>query len=146
MPSAQERSLGTNSSAPEVRDSPRLGCVKYLNARPLIYGWPGEVRFDHPAVLCDLLAANQLDLALVSSFEYLRNPIYSIVDGVSIASHGPVYSVFVAHRGAIARKLVQHARELRGDENAEVFVACVFRDFARCVHSHVTQVLIEEYS
>jgi predicted solute-binding protein len=84
-----------------VRDSPRLGCVKYLNARPLIYGWPGEVRFDHPAVLCDLLAANQLDLALVSSFEYLRNPIYSIVDGVSIASHGPVYSVFVAHRGAI---------------------------------------------
>jgi len=24
----------------------RIGCVKYLNARPLIRGWPGEVDFD----------------------------------------------------------------------------------------------------
>jgi chorismate dehydratase len=44
------------------------------------------------------LAAGDLDVALVSSFEYLRNPIYSIVDHVAIASDGPVYSVFVAHR------------------------------------------------
>jgi predicted solute-binding protein len=88
-------------SAPELRGSLRLGCVKYLNARPLIYGWRGEVRFDHPAALCELLAAGLLDVALVSSFEYLRHPVYSIVDGISIASDGPVYSVVVAYRGAI---------------------------------------------
>ena len=41
-------------------------------------------------------------MALVSSFEFLRNPIYRIVDGVSIASDGPVYSVVVAHRGKFA--------------------------------------------
>jgi chorismate dehydratase len=77
----------------------RVGCVKYLNARPLIRGWPGEVEFDHPSALCQRLAKGQLDVALVSSFEFLRNPIYRIVDDVSISSDGPVYSVVVAHRG-----------------------------------------------
>jgi predicted solute-binding protein len=79
--------------------SVRVGCVKYLNARPLIRGWPGNVEFDHPSALCQRLAKGELDVALVSSFEFLRNPIYRIVDGVSISSDGPVYSVVVAHRG-----------------------------------------------
>ncbi|MFL6590687.1 MAG: menaquinone biosynthesis protein [Chthoniobacterales bacterium] len=77
----------------------RIGCVKYLNARPLIHGWPGDVVFDHPTALCDRLAAGQLDVALVSSFEFLRNPVYTLVDGISISSDGPVHSVFVAHVG-----------------------------------------------
>ena len=80
----------------------RIGCVKYLNARPLIRGWPGEVTFDHPSALCRKLAHGELDLALVSSFEFLRNPIYRIVDNVSISSNGRVYSVVVAHRGDIS--------------------------------------------
>ncbi len=80
----------------------RIGCVKYLNARPLIYGWPGEVVFDHPSALCERLAAGALDVALVSSFEFLRNPVYTLVDGISISSHGPVHSVFVAHSGDLA--------------------------------------------
>jgi chorismate dehydratase len=77
----------------------RVGCVKYLNARPLIRGWAGNVEFDHPSALCQRLAKGQLDVALVSSFEFLRNPIYRIVDDVSISSDGPVYSVVVAYRG-----------------------------------------------
>jgi chorismate dehydratase len=80
----------------------RVGCVKYLNARPLIHGWPGEVILDYPSVLCDQLAHAQLDIALVSSFEFLRNPIYRIVDGISISSRGPVYSVIVAYRGELS--------------------------------------------
>ena len=80
----------------QTTQPPRLGCVQYVNARPLVRGWPGLVEFDHPSVLCRRLAAGQLDVALVSSFEFLRHPIYSIVDGVAIASNGPVYSVFVA--------------------------------------------------
>lgn len=79
----------------------RLGCVKYLNARPLIHGWNGPVHFDHPSTLCRQLAAGELDVALVSSFEYLRNPIYEIVDGLAIASDGPVFSVVLAHLGPI---------------------------------------------
>jgi chorismate dehydratase len=85
-----------------VQASLRIGCVKYLNARPLIHGWPEKVIFDHPSTLCAKLAAGALDVALVSSFEFLRNPIYSLIDGLSISSAGAVYSVFVAHQGDFA--------------------------------------------
>ena len=80
----------------------RVGCVKYVNARLLINGWPHPVKFDHPAALCMQLARRDLDVALVSSFEFLRNPIYQIVDGISISSDGSVYSVVVAHLGDIS--------------------------------------------
>jgi predicted solute-binding protein len=81
----------------------RVGCVKYLNARPLIRGWQGPAEFDHPSALCKRLANGELDVALVSSFEFLRNPIYRIVDDVSISSDGPVFSVVMAHRGEISQ-------------------------------------------
>jgi predicted solute-binding protein len=81
----------------------RIGCVKYLNARPLIRGWLGRVDLDHPSALCKRLANGELDVALVSSFEFLRNPIYPIVNDISISSAGPVYSVVVAHRGEISQ-------------------------------------------
>lgn len=82
-------------------DSFRIGCVQYLNAQPLIHGWPGHVVFDHPAVLCRKLANAELDVALVSSFEFLRNPVYAIVDGVAVAAASQVYSVFLTHAGPI---------------------------------------------
>ena len=81
----------------------RIGCVGYLNARPLIEGWPGTVRFDHPAALCAQLAAGELDVALVSSFEYLRDPDYAVIDGIAIASDGPVYSVIVVSAEPLAQ-------------------------------------------
>ena len=84
----------------EASVPPRIGCVKYINARPLIRGWRGAVEFDHPSALCRRLAAGELKVALVSSFEFLRNPVYTIVDHVAIASDGAVYSVFLAQRGA----------------------------------------------
>jgi predicted solute-binding protein len=80
----------------------RIGCVKYLNAQPLIRGWPGDVDFDDPSALCNKLARGELDIALASSFEFLRNPVYRIVDDASISSAGPVYSVVVAHTGDIS--------------------------------------------
>ena len=81
---------------------PSLGCVKYLNARPLIFGWSGPVEFDHPAALCARLARGELDAAFVSSFEFLANPIYEIVDDVAVGSDGAVGSVFVAHDRPLA--------------------------------------------
>ena len=76
----------------------RIGCVGYLNAQPLIHGWPGPVVFDHPSALCAQLAAGELDVALVSAFEYLRDPVYAIVDDEAVAADGAVHSVFLAHR------------------------------------------------
>lgn len=81
----------------DAAQSLRVGCVQYLNAQPLIFGWLGDVWFDHPVELCRKLADAELDVAFVSSFEFLRNPVYAIVDRVAVASAGPVHSVFVAH-------------------------------------------------
>jgi predicted solute-binding protein len=79
----------------------RVGCVQYLNAKPLIVPYDGEVIFEHPARLADLLAAGEIDVALIPVFEALRQPEFPIVDGVAIASRGAVYSVFLAHRGPL---------------------------------------------
>lgn len=81
----------------------KIGCVKYLNARPLIEGCAGAMRFDHPAELARDLSSGALDVALVPSYELFRSSSYKIVDGVSIASRGEVRSVFVAHRGELAQ-------------------------------------------
>jgi len=104
----------------------RIGCVKYFNARPLIRGWSGEVEFDHPSALCKRLADGELDVALVSSFEFLRNPIYRIVDDVSISSDGPVYSVVVAHRGDFSE--LEEIELDPASESAVNLLRCLFRE------------------
>jgi len=82
---------------PPGLESLRLGCVQYLNSRPLIHGLEGVV-LAHPSELAARLREGELDAALVPVFELLRSPgDYRFVNGVAIASRGPVYSVFVAH-------------------------------------------------
>lgn len=105
----------------------RVGCVQYLNAKPLIHGYDGPVVFDHPSGLARDLAAGALDVALVPIFEALRHPRYLLADGVAIASDGPVYSVFLAHRGPLAE------------------VRSIALDPASLTSIHLLQVLLAEY-
>jgi len=79
----------------------RVGCVKYLNSRPLICAYDGPVVFEHPSVLARKLAAGELDAALVPAFHALSEPGCRIVDDVAVACDGPVFSVFLAHRGEL---------------------------------------------
>jgi len=76
----------------------RIGAVGYLNARPLVYGLEQSsrfsLRFDVPARCADLLHADEIDLGLIPSIEYLRGPrTYGIVPDLAVASNGPVASV-----------------------------------------------------
>ena len=64
-----------------------------------------------------MLADGELDVAFVSSFEFLRHPAYAIVDGVCVAADGPVYSVFVAHREPI-----EQVRKIEADPNSRTSV------------------------
>ncbi|HKY21950.1 MAG TPA: menaquinone biosynthesis protein [Vicinamibacterales bacterium] len=80
----------------------RLGAVSYLNTRPLVYGLEREtdrfsLRFDVPAQCAALLHADEVDLGLIPSIEYIGHG-YRIVPGVSIASDGPVASVAIFSR------------------------------------------------
>jgi chorismate dehydratase len=85
------------------------------------------VEFDHPSALCQRLAKGELDVALVSSFEFLRNPIYRIVDNVSISSDGPVYSVVVAHRGALSE--IEQIELDPASETAANLLRCLLAEF-----------------
>jgi chorismate dehydratase len=105
----------------------RVGCVKYLNSKPLIHGFGGPVVFDHPSGLARDLAAGKLDVALVPTFEVLRSPGYILADGVGIASDGPVYSVFLAHRTPLSE------------------IKSIALDPASLTSVHLLQVLLREF-
>jgi chorismate dehydratase len=105
----------------------RIGCVQYLNSKPLIHGYDGAVVFDHPAGLARDLAVGKLDVALVPTFEALRQPHYTLVEDVAIACDGPVYSVFLAYRGPLAK------------------VRSIALDPASLTSVHLLQVLLREY-
>ncbi len=76
----------------------RIGAVNYLNSKPLVYGFeqsaPGlRLLYDLPSRLADSLAAGRLDVALVTSVEWLRQPGHVIVSDACVACRGPVLSV-----------------------------------------------------
>jgi chorismate dehydratase len=73
----------------------KIGCVPYLNAKPLIEGLSGVV-MRPPADLVKLLASNRLDVALVPVASLLGQP-WLIVRGIAIASPGKTDSVRLHH-------------------------------------------------
>jgi chorismate dehydratase len=82
----------------------RIGCVRYLNSRPLIEPYEragGRVVLEHPAVLADQLRAGKLVVALIPVFEALRLGAGVAADGIGIAARGPVWSVILAHPGPL---------------------------------------------
>jgi chorismate dehydratase len=85
-------------------DTPiRIGAVNYLNTKPLIQDLDdlapeAELILDVPSRLADLLAAGQLDVALIPVIEYFRAGTYTVVPEIAIASRGPVLSVTLFSR------------------------------------------------
>ena len=86
----------------------RIGCVPYLNARPLVEGITYPIRKLVPAKLGDAFQAGEFDAALLSSIDVITVPNPCAVDGVSISSKGDVYSVVLAYQGDLKgiKKLV----------------------------------------
>ena len=110
----------------------RIGAVSYLNSKPLIYGLdrlaPGvELILDVPSRLADALADGSLDVALIPSIEYLRNPSYQFVSDACIACRGPVLSVKL-----LSRKPVDEIRTLALDAGSRTSIALVRLLLRRC--------------
>jgi len=103
----------------------RVGAVQYLNARPLTYCLPkfapqAKLIFDVPSRLADALKAGQLDVAMIPSIEYFRNPGYMIISDACIACRGPVRSVKL-----FSRVPVQRIRTLALDEGSRTSAALI---------------------
>lgn len=81
----------------------RIGMVNYLNTAPIHEKWKKTVVNPNwqlveaaPAVLNKKIAAGEIDLGFVSSYEYGARPErYKILSGLSISANGPVGSVFL---------------------------------------------------
>ena len=76
----------------------RIGCVPYLNARPLVWGIEDRVCFEVPSVLSDRFSHGEFDVALLPVYEMLRLAEPIAVDGLSISALGAVRSVLIAHQ------------------------------------------------
>lgn len=79
-----------------------LGCVPYLNARPLVAYFESEdsdqllrVVYDEPSRLPALLDAGRADAVLASSFEALREPTRQVAMGCGICTEKEAASVRV---------------------------------------------------
>ncbi len=105
----------------------RIGCVAYLNARPLLGRDPEGILLDHPAVLADKLARHELDVALVPVFEWFRHPEYLAVGGSGIVARGEVFSVIIATECPIQE------------------IASVQLDAASRTSNHLAQVLLPQH-
>lgn len=83
-------------NAPTLPDGLRIGCVPYLNARPLVHGIEDRCVFEHPSVLARNLFAGRLDAALVPVAEWFDHPEFPRVGSYGIGCDGPVHSVVLA--------------------------------------------------
>ncbi len=81
----------------------RIGMVNYINTAPIYEVWKEQVHCPDwqvveapPSSLNRMLAADELDLGFVSSYEYAVRPEkYQILADLSISATGPVGSVFL---------------------------------------------------
>ncbi len=81
----------------------RIGMVNYINTAPIYEVWKRTVLDEQfllieepPSVLNRKLAADEIDLGFVSSYEYCVRPEkYRIFQDLSISASGPVGSVFL---------------------------------------------------
>ena len=77
-----------------------------------------ELIVDYPSRLAERLSAGQLDVAMIPSIEYARNPGYKIISDACIACDGPVRSVKL-----FGRVPVEDVRTLALDEGSRTSVA-----------------------
>ena len=102
----------------------RIGAVSYLNTKPLIQslaqrlGTEGRLTVDLPSRLANDLQAGELDVALIPSVEYFRNPGYQIISDAAIACRGPVWSVRL-----LSRVPVPQIKRLALDEGSRTSAA-----------------------
>ncbi|MDE0142956.1 MAG: menaquinone biosynthesis protein [Caldilineaceae bacterium] len=116
-----QRSQAAARSPHADRKPIRVGCVEYLNARPLWHGLGKHpdlfsLKYAVPSRVSSWLHNGEVDLALVSSIEY--TPQYRVVPGAAVTSNGPVGSV-----AAFSRIPLTRARSVALDDSSRTSAA-----------------------
>jgi chorismate dehydratase len=127
MPVPTKQSDRTSGTARGVK---RVGCVGYLNAKPLIEGLEGMadpvVRLDVPSALVSDLERGEVDIALCPVIDYYRSKQRLVVVPVGcIASDGPTQTVRLFSKTPIDSIVRVHADT---DSHTSVGLLCVLLD------------------
>src|SRR6266496_348669 len=118
---------------------PRIAASSYLNTAPLIWSFVRgskrnavELLVDKaPARCAEMLAAGEVDAALVPVIEYQRIPRIAVVPEVCVGSRNAVRSVVIASKNENLRDV----RRLALDDSSRTSLALVkiiFREFLGC--------------
>ncbi len=85
----------------------RIGCVSFLNTKPIIFGLDREpdlaLSLDVPSRLLDGLRERRYDVALLPVIDYQRLPGLRVIPASGIASDGPTLTVRIFSRVPIGR-------------------------------------------
>ncbi len=91
----------------------RVGCVSFLNAKPLIEGFDGDaasVRYDVPSRLLEDLEHHRVDVALCPVIDYYRSRVpLAILPAGAIGCNGPTLTVKLYSRVPVERITEVHA-------------------------------------
>ncbi len=135
MPDAQSHAQptpvpgqGEERDGAHLPPSPRLGCVSYLNAKPLIHGLDPAVNPSHPPIRLDVpanlladLEAGDVDLALCPVIDYYRSSTpLEVVPVGGIGCEGSTLTVRL-----FSRVLIDRITEIHADTDSHTSVALV---------------------
>lgn len=100
----------------------RLGCVSYLNTRPLVWGLEREpalkLDFHVPARLLEQLTGGRCDVVLAPIIDYQRVEGLALIHATCIGADGPVYTVRL-----YAKVPLREIRRLYADVESHTSVA-----------------------
>jgi chorismate dehydratase len=120
----------------------RIGMVNFINTAPIYETWKKRPHPDNwhvveapPSTLNQMLAAGELDLGFVSSYEYgVRPQRYRILPDLSISANGSVGSVFLFSR--IDPKLLDEKQVLlSGQSETSIALVKIILEKFYCVQA-----------
>lgn len=113
--------------------------VNYINTAPIYEIWKRTIRHGRwqvieaaPSPLCRMLAAGELDIGVVSSYEYAMRPdLYRILEDLSISANGPVGSVFLFSHVPMAELNEANIVLSNQSETSAALVKIILEEFIR---------------
>jgi chorismate dehydratase len=133
------------------RSTVRVGMVKYINMAPIYEVWKKTVKEEgwelieaSPSILNRMLAAAEIDLGFVSSYEYgVRPEKYQILADLSISANGPVGSVFLFSRRPVVELSGATVLLSSQSETSVALVKIVLEEFFRVRPEYISGEIFE---
>lgn len=121
-----------------ANEMPLIGCVSYLNAKPLTFCYPQDrLVLDVPSGLAPRFGAGEFAAALLPVFDIFCQGSATLAEDISISCRGPVRSVVIASPNELndCEQIEEDPNSLTSNALARVLLAEYMTAFPRIVKS-----------